>query len=346
MLEILSAQAAISLENARLYDTLESRVRAAHARADACALERPQGGAAAARPAGEARLARRAHLGHRPRDQEPAQLRQQLRRALRASSARELGRASRGSARPGSTRRPRATSRRSPRRPRGERRPHRAARQARATPSSAGCSSTRAAAPARRAPSTSTRWCATTPPPPCTGSRARGTPVAPPSTCGSTTRLGEVKLVPEEIGRVVLNLVNNARLRRQRRAQAEGPPARRRRDDARRGRRRWRSACATTGQASRAIIRDKVFDPFFTTKPAGEGAGLGLSLELRHRGAGPRRRARVRDRGGRPHRVRRHPPAPLTDLTRPLRRPWPWPRRRRAPRSAARASSRPPGASP
>ncbi|MDX1548553.1 MAG: ATP-binding protein, partial [Rhodothermales bacterium] len=91
--------------------------------------------------------------------------------------------------------------------------------------------------------------------------------------------VGDVELVPQEIGRVVLNLVSNA-LDAMRLREAPGPgPAEptlwvstRRVDD------RVEIRVKDNGPGIPADVCDQIFEPFFTTKPAGQGTGLGLSL--------------------------------------------------------------------
>jgi signal transduction histidine kinase len=91
--------------------------------------------------------------------------------------------------------------------------------------------------------------------------------------------IGKINIVPQEIGRVILNLVNNAFYAVNEKKKVED------------------SAYVPTvtivtkklnstieiivkdnGNGIPQIIVDKIFQPFFTTKPTGSGTGLGLSL--------------------------------------------------------------------
>jgi signal transduction histidine kinase len=104
--------------------------------------------------------------------------------------------------------------------------------------------------------------------------------------------LPEVNVVPQDIGRVLLNLVNNAFQAVSERKKTEGPnyvpevivftklvspqaglPA-----GTAGGLRGAEISVLDNGPGIPDSIKDKIFQPFFTTKPTGQGTGLGLSL--------------------------------------------------------------------
>jgi C4-dicarboxylate-specific signal transduction histidine kinase len=84
--------------------------------------------------------------------------------------------------------------------------------------------------------------------------------------------LEKVNVVPQEIGRVILNLLNNAF---QAVAGIENPQVIISTKKQENG---VEIIVADNGPGIPDSIRDKIFQPFFTTRPAGQGTGLGLSL--------------------------------------------------------------------
>ena len=92
-------------------------------------------------------------------------------------------------------------------------------------------------------------------------------------------RVGRVELVPQDIGRVVLNLVNNAMDALQGFAVSQGEgyiPVIQVSTSVKD--RNVEIRVSDNGPGIPPDVKDKIFEPFFTTKPAGSGTGLGLSL--------------------------------------------------------------------
>jgi two-component system NtrC family sensor kinase len=91
---------------------------------------------------------------------------------------------------------------------------------------------------------------------------------------------GKVDVFPQEITRVLLNLISNgfyAAMKRKaetNNGDYEPTLTAMTKDLGDRVEIRIRD----NGTGIPAEVRDKLFNPFFTTKPAGEGTGLGLSL--------------------------------------------------------------------
>jgi two-component system NtrC family sensor kinase len=100
--------------------------------------------------------------------------------------------------------------------------------------------------------------------------------------------LEKINVVPQEIGRVVLNLVNNAfyaATEKKKNNIAGFEPTisiTTKKQDARPddlvGRDKIEIIVSDNGTGIPQNILDKIFQPFFTTKPTGQGTGLGLSL--------------------------------------------------------------------
>ncbi|MBH8570275.1 tetratricopeptide repeat protein [Microvirga sp. STS02] len=91
--------------------------------------------------------------------------------------------------------------------------------------------------------------------------------------------LGSLHVVPQELGRVLLNLFTNAFYAVHQKALLLGPaytPSVRVRT--RRVSGGVELHVRDNGTGIPAVVLDKIFDPFFTTKPPGEGTGLGLWL--------------------------------------------------------------------
>ena len=86
-------------------------------------------------------------------------------------------------------------------------------------------------------------------------------------------------MIPQEMGRVILNLINNAiyAVNERKKHEQEGYEptivisTQRHKD-------KVEIRVKDNGNGIPQKLLDKIFQPFFTTKPTGEGTGLGLSL--------------------------------------------------------------------
>jgi signal transduction histidine kinase len=91
--------------------------------------------------------------------------------------------------------------------------------------------------------------------------------------------IGKVSVVPQDLSRAFLNIVNNAcyAANDKRRTARNGfsPVVR---VSARNVQGAVEIRIRDNGNGIPLAIREKIFNPFFTTKPAGVGTGLGLSL--------------------------------------------------------------------
>lgn len=91
--------------------------------------------------------------------------------------------------------------------------------------------------------------------------------------------IGKINIIPQEIGRVLLNLYNNAfyAVAEKRKFQPEGfePTVS---VSTKRAGNNVQIKVKDNGNGIPSKILDKIFQPFFTTKPTGQGTGLGLSL--------------------------------------------------------------------
>jgi two-component system NtrC family sensor kinase len=91
--------------------------------------------------------------------------------------------------------------------------------------------------------------------------------------------VGKIYVVPEDMGRVILNLINNAFYavnERSKKSNNDYEPTVTMTTQ-RTGEKIFISL-KDNGSGIPEIIKGKIFQPFFTTKPAGQGTGLGLSL--------------------------------------------------------------------
>jgi len=91
--------------------------------------------------------------------------------------------------------------------------------------------------------------------------------------------IGKINVVPQEIGRVILNLINNAFYtvnEKQKRSNGKFEPTVS--VSTKRMGNKVAIVVADNGNGIPEKNLDKIFQPFFTTKPTGEGTGLGLSL--------------------------------------------------------------------
>ncbi len=92
--------------------------------------------------------------------------------------------------------------------------------------------------------------------------------------------LPKIDVIPQDIGRVLLNLINNAfyAVNEQSKKVEEGYEPTVSITTLLTANSQLLIAVKDNGSGIPAQIKDKIFQPFFTTKPTGQGTGLGLSL--------------------------------------------------------------------
>jgi two-component system, NtrC family, sensor kinase len=93
--------------------------------------------------------------------------------------------------------------------------------------------------------------------------------------------IGNINIIPQDIGRVILNLITNAFYavnERLRQAQPDSHYEPTVEVDTKKESNKVLISVKDNGNGIPQKIVDKIFQPFFTTKPTGQGTGLGLSL--------------------------------------------------------------------
>jgi signal transduction histidine kinase len=91
--------------------------------------------------------------------------------------------------------------------------------------------------------------------------------------------IGNINVVPQDIGRILLNLINNSfyAVNEKKKSQSNDydptvSVSTKKRDN------KIEIRISDNGNGIPKNTLDKIFQPFFTTKPTGQGTGLGLSL--------------------------------------------------------------------
>jgi len=91
--------------------------------------------------------------------------------------------------------------------------------------------------------------------------------------------IGNINIIPQDIGRVVLNLINNAfyavNEKKKQNQNGYDPTVS---VSTKKNNGKVEISVSDNGNGISQKVLDKIFQPFFTTKPTGQGTGLGLSL--------------------------------------------------------------------
>jgi len=101
---------------------------------------------------------------------------------------------------------------------------------------------------------------------------------------GFDESIGKVKIIPQDIGRVILNLINNAFYAvDEKKKHISAGSVQNRYEPAvsvstKKNNGKIEISVKDNGNGISQKVLDKIFQPFFTTKPTGQGTGLGLSL--------------------------------------------------------------------
>jgi len=101
---------------------------------------------------------------------------------------------------------------------------------------------------------------------------------------GFDESIGKVKIIPQDIGRVLLNLINNAfyAVDEKKKHISAGSVQNRYEPtvsvSTKKNNGKIEISVKDNGNGISQKVLDKIFQPFFTTKPTGQGTGLGLSL--------------------------------------------------------------------
>jgi len=91
--------------------------------------------------------------------------------------------------------------------------------------------------------------------------------------------IGKINIIPQDIGRVILNLITNAfyvvKQKKEQHPEGYVPTVTVSTEKTKEG---ILITVKDNGNGIPEAIKDKIFQPFFTTKPTGQGTGLGLSM--------------------------------------------------------------------
>jgi signal transduction histidine kinase len=91
--------------------------------------------------------------------------------------------------------------------------------------------------------------------------------------------IGNISIISQDIGRVILNLLTNAfyavNEKKQQQSNGYDPTVS---ISTKKMNEKVEIKVIDNGNGISATVKDKIFQPFFTTKPTGQGTGLGLSL--------------------------------------------------------------------